>query len=275
MLYSGTTVGYQSIVHQMLTKSSEWVEAEHFEITHVMPTYINADGTEVSSWPLYRPLEWLVDKQKSDSKTYALNYENMPMAAGDLSWWTPDLLRIQTVPADKVSYRVLSIDPGISKKASADPTGVSVVSLARTLRLVSVDEVFEVKAKAQELKRIVLKLIEKYPDIRLIIWEATQGGENLAYATLGDPTPVPIHFTHPHEAKVDRADMLLTRYSRGQVVHAKSFPAFDRELLSFPDTVRSPNQTDSVGQAVEWLAKPENMQTTRGRTGPSLQVIRG
>jgi len=194
------------------------------------------------------------------------------MSAADGSWFTPDLFVRE--PLSTTTYRVISIDPGINAKPApgqpvkrVDPAGLAVVSFSHQAKKAQVDEVFELNAKSLDMKAAVLKLLAKYPDIRGMIYEATQGGTELFYATYGydftEVTGVQIHFVYPKQSKLERAELLLSRYKKGQVVHAQEHTAYERELLSFPYYLRSPNQTDAVSQAVDHLAKmtPERSST--------------
>ncbi len=274
VFWVGTTVAYGSLVHEALLASADhnkehWSYRDKWQVHHHLPiiTTMDEDGNviEKSSWEKRYPLTWLLAEQIRDDRLFALNYMNMPLSAADGSWFTPELFNVD--PMQTNSYRVISVDPAISTKPKADPAGVAVVSFSQSLRRAQVDEVLEVHAKSIEMKRLVLMLLTKYPDIKTFVYEATQGGTELFYATYGmdfeATTGVRVVFTYPKASKLERAEVLLSRYKKNQIVHAQRFPEYERELLSFPYYSRSPNQTDAVSQAVEHLAHMTPERTPR------------
>lgn len=262
IVWSGTTVGYSSMIHQALTKgavsgSEDWAGAERFQITR-FPAIVTDGQDKRSMWPAKWPLEWLESERERNNRTFSLNFENLPLQASDGSWWNPDLFVYTTLPSH--NRRILSVDPGLATKTTSDPTGISVVSLSTAAKMVSIDECFELRAKSVDLKRVIINLIEKYPDIDMIVWESNQGNEMLAYSVLGydfaQITGVNLKLIHTKKNKLERAELLLNRYKSHQVVHREGaeLKAYETELLSMPFYLRSPNMLDSVGMGVNFIA---------------------
>jgi hypothetical protein len=64
-----------------------------------------------------------------------------------------------------------------------------------------------------------------------------------------------VEFIYPKENKIVRSEILLSRYKRDMIRHTKPLTGLIGEALQFPNFLHSPNQLDSVSQAVEYLAK--------------------
>lgn len=240
-----------------------WVAEENFEVFWLKPIVERSDGTLRSIWPERWTLEFLLSERHK--RSYKKDMENLPVPLGSGEWFDESDFIIEQIPS--VSKYVLSIDPGISEKG--DATGISVLGFSFAVKKAVVYEAFPLRLKATELKKRVFDLISAYPDISDVVYEATQGGEALFYATYGydfsTVTGIKVHFIHPNKSKLERAEILLTRYRKRQIVHDKKLPAYSAECMTLPFYSHSPNMVDSVGQGVEFLA-------TAGHTSNKLQA---
>lgn len=228
-------------------EAAQWVKDEKFEVFWLHPIVSREDGSLRSIWPERWSLEYLLAERHT--RSYKRDMENLPVPLTEGDWFSEELFVVDDI--EPVSSVVVSVDPGISQ--NGDATGLSVVGFSQTHRKAIVFEAIPVHLRSVALKSKIVQLIEQYPGVKAIVWEASQGGENLAVATLGEDFPLPIHFYYPKKSKLERAELLLHRYYKKQVVHARELPAYTAEALSLPKYPKSPNLVDSVGQAVEHL----------------------
>lgn len=277
VLWAGTTVRYNSLIHQALRSTqgeeSSWTQAEKFTVYHgpAIVEEIDENGfiSRRSTWPSKWSVEFLDEEQELSPREFALNYENMPLSpTAEGTWFSPDLFVYKELST--ISARVIAIDPGVSNgKTTNDPNGICVVSFSNTDKQASVDLCVPLHAKSIDLKKYVVQLLNEYPDVSAIIWETNQGGTSLMYATLGEDFPiplVPVHIPAGH-GKTYRADLLLTHYKRKHIVHkpGSDLRKYQAECLDMPIPTHSPNLVDSVGIGIEFLAKA-------GTARPSLTV---
>lgn len=265
-LWVGTTTAYGSLVHQALeakaaTNAEHWSAKDKWDIRHHRPL-INtpqSDGSikELSYWPKLYTVEFLISERSRDDRLWGINWENSPLSAGDGTWWTRELFRYEELPS--VSLRVLSVDPGVSK--TGDPCGITVASFSHSAKMACIDEALELAAKSTDVQRVILHLLAKYPDISVIVWEQTQGGSEYFYSIMGQNFEkdygVRAYFEAPQGDKAYRAEILLGRYKNNQVVHGEALRdgPYEKELLSMPFYLRSPNMTDSAGAAIRYISK--------------------
>lgn len=268
----GTVTMPGSIVHQLVQHSRgerehAWVQEEAFRVHHALPIKLADDGTERSSWPAKWPMSFLNAIRRT--RSFAKNYLNAPMPA-DGAYWTPEDLVVEA--ADEYGPAVLSIDPATTSKATSDYTGLAVVS--RTVEAVvpigklhhrcHVRHAEKVRLAPAELRAKVLVLLERFPEVGLILVETNQGGDT--WLEVLHDLPVRIKTIHQKASKEVRAQRALNFYQRGQVRHAVHLPALDEELLIFPRGMND-DLVDAVGTAVNVLLSPrEKKKTSSGRS---------
>lgn len=256
VVYTGTNHMPGSIADDLIhscddsEESADWIKEEGFICYWMKPLVDRSDGSRRSMWRQ----RWTVEQLESweGDRAYSKNFMNHPLSADSGDWFQYNYFVVEKLPS--VSRRIISIDPGVSTKATSDPSGVAVISFSFAARKACVDECMAVKLKSTGMQKLILELLEKYPDVTDILYETNQGGENLMEATLPD-VPINVVSIFQTNSKMERAELLLTRYRRGHIVHAKKFGSYEAELMSLPHPGNSPNMTDSVGTAIEWLAK--------------------
>ncbi len=268
VVYTGTNHMPGSIADDLIHSCddsedmADWIKEEGFTCYWVKPLVDRADGTRRSMWKE----RWTAEQLESweGTRSYSKDFLNHPMSADSGDWFQYSYFVIERLPS--VSRRIISIDPGVSTKATSDPSGVAVVSFSFAARKACVEECMAVKMKSTAMQKLILELLQRYPDVTDILYESNQGGTNLMEATLPD-VPVNVVEIFQTSPKMERAELLLTRYRRGHIVHAKKFGSYEAELMSLPHPGASPNQTDAVGTAIEWLAKAGRRSTKPLKVG--------
>lgn len=274
----GTVTMPGSIIHQLVQHSRgerewPWVDEEGFRVHHALPIVTEDDGTERSSWPAKWSLAFL--NAIRHTRSYLKNYLNAPVPE-DGSYWTPDDLVVEAPEVGAVAGSVLSIDPATTSKGTSDYTGLAVVS--RTVKPVVpigslhhrayVHYAEKVRLTPAELRAKVLELLERFPEVGLILVETNQGGD--AWLEVLHGVPVRIRTVHQKERKEVRAQQALNYYQRGQVRHATHLPALDDELLVFPRGLHD-DLVDAVGTAVNLLLGPREPRPRSG--GHSAEYV--
>lgn len=260
----GTVTMPGSIVHQLVAKArgdeevEKWIEEENFEPHHALPIIQRDDGSERSIWPTKWPLSFLL--KIKHTRSYLKNFANDP-AGTEGGYWTIEDFKHEAL--EVVTRQFLSIDPTITTKNTSDPAGLAVISFSpgyvlpadrergrlrpvKVLPRCSVDYARAVRLVGSALRDQVLRVLNAFPNITLIVIEGNQGGENWR-AILHD-MPVPIKIVYSTEKKEVRATNLLNMYQHGRVTHSRRLPACEAQMCSFPRG--ADDMVDAVGAVV-------------------------
>jgi phage terminase large subunit-like protein len=246
----GTVTMPGSLVHDLVKTRTlpeetpaEWVASENFRC-HYYPVILdNGDGTERSIWPAKWPLDYL--EEIRHTRAFRKNYQNDPMAADGDYWQLEDFTYGLPEP---LTHQLLSIDPAVTSKRKSDFTALAVVGFSKPLKRAVVRWGRTVKMPpGEQLRDLVLRTLETWPDIVGVVVESNQGGDTWR-AILHD-LPVTLRTVHQSEPKEVRAARLLNHYQRRRVVHEQRLHAVEEQMVAFP---KGPNDdlVDAVGTGV-------------------------
>lgn len=251
VVISGTVTMSGSIMHQLVQSvlepgedTPEWIAEEQIQVRYFAPIVENPDGTRRSIWPAKWPLEYL--ESIEHTRGYAKNYANQPVAT-DGEYWTPEDIGYGDVEHTAV---VLSIDPAVTKTKKSDFYGVSVVAYSAKDKKCSVRHSRSMKLSPGALRKVVLDLLNVFPEVGLVVIETNQGGDTWLEILHG--LPVRIVTIWQGEAKEARAARLLNRYQRGDVTHAKKLPSAEKQMCAYPNVLND-DEIDSIGTGVHFF----------------------
>lgn len=287
VVIAGTVTLPGSIIHQLVRSVTEpdddtpdWISEQKIRVHYFPPILTNDDGTERSIWPAKWPIEYL--QAIRHTRSFLKNFANSPMGM-DGDYWTKDDFKYGTLSGK--TRVALSIDPADKSKASSDWTGLAVVGWAPPLvstdprrRAIDVDDIQAavlgslgmcevmyaraVKLIGENLRREVLRILEMFPEIGLVLVEVNKGGEH--WLDILHHLPCKIQLIDQTVDKRVRASHALAHYQRGRVVHTTRLGAAEEQMVSFP---RGPNDdmVDAIGSIVTRMLKPKKQTGIRGQ----------
>jgi phage terminase large subunit-like protein len=262
----GTVTMVDSIVHD-LARSAEgyprratanWIRDDGWRAHYFPAITRNKAGDERSIWPARWTLKHL--RKIRHTRAYAKNYANDPLGA-DGDYWSMDDFTHGNL--EGCTRTLLSIDPAVTTKASSDFTGLAIIGWkppprgSRARGRVLVKHAERVKLSGAEIRRRVLKLLAKHPEVGLILVETNQGGEVWQQILWG--MPVRVKDKHQSVKKEVRAAQVLDHYQRGRVIHyqdgdelAPGLADAEGEMVAFPN---APNDdlVDAIGTGVSYF----------------------
>jgi phage terminase large subunit-like protein len=251
VVISGTVTMPGSIIHQLVQSilepgddTAEWVAEENIKVHYFAPIVDNPDGTRRSIWPEKWPLEYL--ESIEHTRGFAKNYANQPVAT-DGEYWTEEDIRYGDIEATHV---IMSIDPAVTKTKKSDFYGVSVVAFSAKIRKCSVRHSRSMKLSPGALRKVVIGLLNVFPEIGLVVIETNQGGDTWIEILHG--LPVRVKTIWQGEAKEARAARLLNRYQRGEVTHARKLVSAERQMCAYPKVLND-DEIDSIGTGVHFF----------------------
>lgn len=248
----GTVTMPGSIIHDVVktvqqpeAPPAQWVMDERFT-AHAYPALLAdpATGEETSLWPERWSLEYM--QSISHTRSFKLNMMNDPMAA-DGEYWTSDDFTYGMPPV--LTHQLLSIDPAVSAGAKSDFTGLAVVGYSKPQGRCVVRHVRAVKIPpGEQLRELVLRILDQYPDIVGILLEDNQGKQT--WNAVFHDMPVEVKTVHNHLPKETRAARLLNHYQMKRVVHERPLPVAEEQMISFPKGAND-DVVDAIGNGVE------------------------
>ena len=250
VVLSGTVTMPGSLVHDLVKtrtlpgeQPEEWVSAERWTCHYYPAILDNGDGTERSLWPEKWPMSYL--EPIRSTRSFRLNMLNDPLAADGDYWTDEDFTYGCPSP---LTHQLLSIDPAVTSKKKSDYTALAVIghSKPRMECVVRWARTFKIPP-GEELRALVLRTLDAYPDIAGVLVEVNQGGD--AWRAILHGLPVPLKMVHQSEPKEVRAARLLNHYQRRRVVHEQRLHAVEEQMVGFP---KAPNDDliDAVGSGV-------------------------
>lgn len=257
----GTVTMPNSITHQLVasvTRPAEepapWIAQENFDVHYFPAILVNEDGSERSIWPAKWPLEDL--QRLRNTRSFRKNFMNDPLDE-DGDFWSPEDIRVREL--EDYGGTLLSIDPAVTSKKTSDYTGFAVVSRSvvppeRSGHHAYVRDALRARLAPAGIRQRVVRFLEMYPEITLILVETNQGGDT--WKEILHNLPVKIRTIHQSESKEVRAQRVLNYYQRGRVFHCKEIPALTDELFVFPNGLTD-DLVDAVTTGVSVLLKPK------------------
>lgn len=254
----GTTLMPNNLIHQAVksVKFGEhvaWIEEERFRVHHYKPILLRDDASERSCWPARWSLDTLKDMR--GTRDYRMTWENDPMAFEGRYWQDSDFKYGYPTP---IVGKLMSIDPAVTTTKKSNFTGIAVIGLNRLTKQCIVTDAEEVKLAGERLRAHVLKKLAADPEIKAVLIETNQGGEN--WAAILHHLPVKLQYKHQGGTgsnKQVRATRLLTYYQRGAVLHAAKLHTLEERMVAY-DGRKNDDLIDAVGTGVEWLLFPSS-----------------
>lgn len=264
VILAGTVTMPGSITHQLIKatlpgeETEDWIKTEKFKVHHYKPIVIDDDGVERSMWPEKWPMDWL--NSVRHTRSFAKNYENNPLAI-DGQYWTRDDFTYGSLPC---AITVLSVDGAVTDNKKSDFTGLAVVGATLgkpgdPRRRCEVKYAVGVKLLGKALRARILKIIEMYPEIKVIMVEANQGGE--LWREVMHDMPVKVVLFNNSEPKEVRAGKVHAYYQRipTRVMHTERLQQAEENMVGFP-RLKHDDIVDAVGNAVLKLLSPPKTQ---------------
>lgn len=244
---TSTTQDYMNPIYpegfeDQLDNDLKWVIQYQIDVHHYLPIVEN-NGIEQSLWPSQWSLDYL--KSIQHTRDYAMNYLNRPISM-DAGYWADDDIEIES--ADYYDKILLSVDPAVSTKKTADFSAFAVVGTRDNQIYVIHTE--QLRGSPDELRSVTERLIADY-DVQLVLWEKNYG-DTLWKAVL-DGIKCKIRFIRNTDKKEARITQSLDAYKRGKVKHAKSMLSLEEQMTSFPN-VRHDDLIDAVATGVNYFS---------------------
>lgn len=271
VILAGTVTMPGSITHQLIKstlpgeETEEWIITEKFRVHHFKPIVVDDEGTERSLWPEKWPMDWL--NSVRHTRSFAKNYENNPLAI-DGQYWTRDDFTYGSVPC---AITVLSVDGAVTDKKKSDFTGLAVVGATAhqpgdMRRRCEVKYAVGVKLLGAALRQRILKILEMYPEIKVILVEANQGGE--LWREVMHDMPVKVVLFNNSEPKEVRAGKVHAYYQRipTRVLHTQRLQQAEENMVGFPK-LKHDDIVDAIGNAVLKLLGSKKAPQRRARSG--------
>lgn len=286
VVIAGTVTMPGSIIHDLVKtvtrpgeEPAQWVKDERIRVHYFRAILTHPEtGERRSLWPAKWPIEFLLAIEHT--RSYKLNYDNNPMARDGDYWNETDFVHT-ILPA--ITHQLLTIDPAVTSKKKSDYTALAVIGYSAAYRRCVVRYATAVKvAPGAPLKRLVLRILEEFPDIRGVVVEVNQGGDVWEESVLAG-IPVPVRTVHQSEPKEVRAARLLNHYQLQpkarkndpaveaglahlpRVVHERVLPAAEEQMVSFPKGAND-DIVDTIGTGVDMFLKPSKKTRSSAST---------
>jgi hypothetical protein len=257
----GTVTRVGSIVHQLVEsllhpsdETPTWIKDENFTVHYFPPIVVDDNGERHSCWPAKWPLTYLLAHEHE--REYQKNFANQPVNE-DGDYWTPADIHYLTDDSNLALVQtILQLDVATTSGPRSHYTGIAVVAcdpfngegkcLLRHVR--------RVKIGPKHLRRLVLELLDTFPEIGKIRVESNQGGE--AWREVFHDMPVRVVLNFETVNKLVRTIALLNHYQRSRVLHERQFMQFETLLFAYPHVMED-DEIDAVSAGVEYFLKPK------------------
>ncbi|MCZ4079574.1 hypothetical protein O1W68_16620 [Rhodococcus sp. H36-A4] len=243
--------------YDSLDQDLQWVLDEKIHVHYYPAIITNADGTESSWWPEYKPLEEL--NEIRHTRSFAMNYMNRPVNV-DAEYWRESDIQIGEC-LDGYVRTLISVDPAVSTKQSNDYTALCVVSLGED-GLIYVRHAEQVRYVSVELKDRVNELVDSF-DAGLVLVETNQGG--MLWSSVFDGVQANYKSIHQTEPKPVRAGRALDYYRKNKVRHTRHFAELEEQMYSYPKVTHD-DLLDAMGTGIHYFLSASNRPRVRRRS---------
>lgn len=148
---------------------------------------------------------------------------------------------------------VVSVDPAISKNATSDETGITVVAKGKDGRGYLLEDKSGIYSPS-EWASITVGLYSKW-SANWIIAEKNQGGDMVKHTIKTADENVPIKLVHASKGKITRAEPISALYEDGKMSHVGIFAKAEEEMTTYTGDTKdaSPNIMDSIVHGYTYL----------------------
>ena len=231
----GTVLHYDSLLANLLKKENTLF----FETTAEKPL-----------WEKRFNSEWLRNKKiEIGSLAFAQEYRNKPMMDED-AIFKQDWIKYGSANGGRL---VLSVDPAISKRETADNTGLLLVAQHEGSFYIKED--YTGKYTSVELVRKILTISKDLRPEAVLIEEVAYQASIKEWlfeeASKTNYTP-PVKVVNPLKDKVTRAIAQVPHFENGKVYFEKDFDNLKTELLQFPNGAHD-DRVDALTQALNYF----------------------
>lgn len=167
--------------------------------------------------------------------------------------------------AERCRRIVIGVDPPAG--TGGDACGIIVAGLGHDGRAIILADASVEGHRPEQWARVVRDEYVRWRADRIIA-EANQGGDMVRAVLQGDGRKLPIRLVHASRGKMARAEPVASRYERGAVIHAGTFPALEDELagMTIAGDYEGPGRSPDRADALVW-ALTELMLLPRGEPG--------
>lgn len=278
----GTVTRWGSLGHDVVRAATgdgetpTWISGMGFRPRYYPAVLVDEAGAERSLWPAAWPLAFLRDLREREPMNYALNYLGQPPEPGG-EHWTAQTFRWRAWPTI-LGQEIVHVDPAVTVTPTSDETAVCVLGPARDRPgVVVLQYVRGRRVTGSGLRTWLVALLRENPHITSVVLEENAGGdwaEILLRPRLDgrDPWPPAVRLVlyRATEPKRDRFHTMEGRYERGEVVHARMFPAAERQMIRYP-RVPHDDLMDTIAGGVEYVRDPGRLVPSTGR--PVYRVV--
>lgn len=281
VVFSGTVVMFGSIMHDLVRTVTEeqemeddswpgWVDEEGVAVHYYPALDWDEEGNPISIWPQVWSTEWMLDGEKTPlyrTASFQLNFQNNPRGRDD-GWWTEDDFHHESLGEGATRW-MLQIEPAVTDKKTSDYTGIVVTGYAppRRNRVGRVEVVYadKVKLVGEPLRRRIMKILNWYPQIRVVRIESNIGGDLWRQSLRGLSVPIQIFYSQlPKEVRIAQALDWYQRPGR-RVLHNGVLHKLENDLIAYPN-IKHDDLVDALALAVLYFLEPERKRRVGVRT---------
>ncbi len=147
---------------------------------------------------------------------------------------------------------IIAVDPAVTSKDKSDETGIIVLGK-------NDDEFFVLEDKSgkwpiSQLSNICAELCKKYKT-QIVVAEVNQGGDMVEQIIKMNNKDIQFHAVRSSVNKVVRAQPISCLYDQKKVFHFEEFVELEKQMISFPAFVKSPDRVDALVIGINYLMK--------------------